>query len=211
MRYNILLLIFFLTFVSMKKSDEIRFEGSWELLIKTPKKTSFHKYYYCYPKIRIDKLDNNKNLLVTSIIDISTKEIFELNHKTKKYRKVIPSIGEFLEDYNTKKSKNSSEILNYKCEQWIAKNSQKEIYISYWVADIKFREYREILQMIKNRENGYNIFLEFDNPEGMFPLRIEKKNFCREFLGEYKVTNLKIEKPSASVFRIPADYEYFKI
>jgi len=185
------------------------FEGRIELVQETHYEKSYYTYFVKDNNVRIDKFDNEHQLLQSLIIKIKDEQVYVLCPSKKLYTKLITSETEEIKDDNFKiiKTENSRIINGYNCYQWRVKNIERNTETAYWVSQNNFYFFEDLITLLNRTDKTFEFFEIIPDTQGFFPmLSVERTLLRKEKLRTY-VVNINNEKLDESKFIIPKNYK----
>lgn len=213
MKKNILFLIFGIYAVHL--FSQKNFEGKIEFLYYQ-RDTTKNVYIVKDHQVRLDQYSkkNDGTLEGSFLFNLNTKEIKLLSHKRKLWNihkstvpPVIKGTCEVLKTQNTKT------IANIKCTEYVVKNKEEDIEISYWITkDGNFNFFIPLLQLWNRKDKQSVYFSKIQNlPIGAMPmLSIEKQISTGKILSQLETVKITYEKINDNVFSIPKDFKKFE-
>jgi len=183
------------------------FEGKVEFLIREGKKMPLtFDYLVKGNMIRLENEDSSGEKGVI-LMDSSQKKMFIIVDKEKKYTEMV--IGqtkgtERKKDEKTDFSKTGKKdvILDYPCEQWIAKDQKGTTEI--WLA----QGLGSFLGFGNSKVKNSQIFWQKEaEKKGLFPLKVISLTNSGKEKSFWKVNKIEKKKIENALFKVPSNYE----
>lgn len=206
--------VFIICFCSSIGIAQKPFEGRIEFLYYQ-RDTTKNEYLVKEPYIRLDQYSKNnpQTLEGSFLFDLKSNTIKMLSHQRKLWNihksTVPPVIKGTCEVIKTGHSKN---ILGLKCYEYIVKNKEEDIEISYWITEKNYTFFIPMLQLWNRKDKQSVYFNQIKNlPAGAMPLlSTEKQISTGRILSRLEAINIKSEKLSDDAFQIPKEYKKFE-
>ncbi|GAB4452390.1 MAG: hypothetical protein OHK0036_13930 [Bacteroidia bacterium] len=191
------------------------FEGKIEFLYYK-NDTTKNVYLVKEPFVRLDQYSKNNTGSIEGsyLFNLNTKQIQILSHKRKMWSihkssvpPVIKGECEIIKTSNTKK------ILNIPCTEYIVRNKQEDIEISYWISNSGNYTFFQPLLALWNRKDKQSVyFLKItDLKLGMMPLlSVEKQISTGKIISKLETIKIEKVKLKDDDFIIPKDYKKFE-
>ncbi|GIV27125.1 MAG: hypothetical protein KatS3mg027_0939 [Bacteroidia bacterium] len=165
--------------------------------------------------VRLDQYSkkNDGSLEGSFLFNLNTKEIKMISHKRKLWNIHKSSVPPVIKGYcEVIKTSNTKTIAGHKCTEYVVKNKEEDIEISYWITTANFDFFIPLLQIWNRKDKQSVYFNKIQNlPKGSMPLlSIEKQISTGKILSKLETTKLSQEKINLSVFEIPKDYKKFE-
>ncbi|MBL7902285.1 MAG: DUF4412 domain-containing protein [Bacteroidia bacterium] len=174
------------------------FSGSIDFKYYTQKDTSHNFYLVKEPIVKLDQFGKKGGAVEGSFIfDLKAHEIKWVNPKRKLWgsqKSETPQIirGQCI----VSKTGNIKKILGYRCFEYIVRNTEENIVISYWITTDKFDFFIPLIQLWNRKDKQSIYFGQIkDLPKGSMPLLSEEKQISDGKL----LTRLEAIKITASV------------
>lgn len=189
------------------------FEGTIEFRKITPNDTSNYVYFIKGDKIRIDDIgQHTKKVEGSFLIDLKTNKMLWVNYDRKMYGEQatgLPtaSTGKF----DVKKTGNVKTIQGEKCNEYVVKNADEKIQITYWMANGKFDFFFRLLKLLNRKDKSSVYIQQLTDVTGMFPFLSSQINLDTN-KEEVKLEVTKIEKKTieTKTFDTPKDFAKFQ-
>lgn len=174
------------------------FGGSIEFKYYTQKDTNMNVYFVKEPLVKLEQYGKKRGDIIGSFIfDLKAHEIKWVNPKRKLWgfqKSETPQIirGQCI----VSKTGNIRKILGYRCYEYIVRNTEENLVISYWITTDKFEFFTPLIQLWNRKDKQSIYFGQIkDLPKGSMPLLSEEKQ-----ISDGKVlTRLEATKIMASV------------
>jgi len=166
-------------------------------------------FYVLGDKVKMDEINSKtKKPETTYLANVNYRTMQTINHNKKIYIDKNTSSTSEAPEITFEKTKNLKTINGYKCVEYIVKNEDEDIEISYWLGKGKFDFYEPFENMLNSKENIYLYLMQIDNISAMIPFEaVEKQK------GEIKTTltaiSVKKDPPEEYIFSLPKDYTKF--
>jgi hypothetical protein len=212
MRISIIILFFITNLITYSYSqNKENFEGIITYKKETMFDTVFYNYYIKDKKVRIDYIQKNGKLQKYKIIDFGKGEYKVVNPDKKLYVQSFITITKYPEHKNLEISKtgNYKTINDKVCFQWIVKDKSQNSVVTYWVYDIGYKYFSNILEVLDETEKISLYFIHIPDTGGYVPLLSEERSYLRE--ERMKMSSQKIMKVSVddNIFEVPKGYVLF--
>ncbi len=212
MRISIIILFFITNLITYNYSqNKENFEGIITYKKETMFDTVFYNYYIKDKKVRIDYIQKNGKLQKYKIIDFGKGEYKVVNPDKKLYVQSFITITKYPEHKNLEISKtgNYKTINDKVCFQWIVKDKSQNSVVTYWVYDIGYKYFSNILEVLDETEKISLYFIHIPDTGGYVPLLSEERSYLRE--ERMKMSSQKIMKVSVddNIFEVPKGYVLF--
>lgn len=98
-----------------------------------------------------------------------------------------------------------------KCSEYIVKNAEEKVQVTYWMASNNFDFFFKLLKVLNRKDKSAVYVQQITGAEGMFPFLSSQVNLETN-KEEVKMEVTKIEKKTidASKFETPKDYQKFQ-
>lgn len=166
-------------------------------------------FYVLGDKVKMDEINSKtKKPETTYLANVNYRTMQTINHSKKMYIDKNTNSTSEAPEITFEKTKNLKTINGYKCVEYIVKNEDDDIEISYWLGKGKFDFYEPFESMLNSKENIYLYLMQIENISGMIPFEaVEKQK------GEVKTTltatSVKKDPPEEYIFSLPKDYTKF--
>lgn len=202
--------LFLFTSLTVQANSKIQnFEGSINLKKETVYDTTLIAIHVKGPLVRIDEMDQRKNLLNSYIINLDDKSVMALSPQRKLYSEVKNMANNQKEKRDTQliRTNNCMVYNGYKCSQMRVKCKSRDTEIAYWVSQEKFEFFSSLLKVLKSTKINLDFFEYFPETEGFFPVLTINRTLMRKERMKLAVANIQKEILSENRFRIPLDYQ----
>lgn len=189
------------------------FNGTIEFKYSTQKDTSVNVYFIKDNLVKLDQYGKRNGAVEGSFIfDLKSNEIKWVNPKRKLWglqKSETPQIirGQCI----VTKGTNIKKISGIKCQEYIVRNSEENIVITYWISSEKFDFFIPLLKLWNAKDKQRMYFGQIkDLPKGSMPLMSEEKTISEgKLLTKLEVTKIDPKVPSDENMAIPANYTKF--
>lgn len=191
------------------------FEGKIEFLYYK-NDTTKNAYLVKEPFVRLDQYskNNTENIEGSYLFNLNTKQIQLLSHKRKMWSIHKSSVPPVIKgECEVIKTSNTKKILNILCTEYIVRNKQEDIEISYWISNSGNYSFFYPMLNLWNRKDKQSVyFLKItDLKPGMMPLlSIEKQISTGKILSKLETIKIEKIKLKNDDFLIPKDYKKFE-
>jgi hypothetical protein len=190
------------------------FSGSIEFRYYTQKDTSLNHYLVKEPLVKLDRIgDKGKSVEGSFIFDLKTHEIKWVNPKRKLWgsqKSETPQVirGQCI----VSKTGNIKKILGYRCFEYIVRNTEENVVISYWITTDKFDFFVPLLQLWNRKDKQSIYFGQIkDLPKGSMPLLSEEKQISDgKILTRLEAIKITPSVPTAENMGVPAGYSHME-
>ena len=189
------------------------FEGTIEFKKHTTTDTVNYIYYVKGDKVRLDEIGSkSKKVEGSFLIDLKTNQMLSLSHERKLYIEQAsgtPAVVNGKPD--VKKTGNVKTIQGMKCNEYVVKNDEEKVQVTYWLASGKFDFFAKLLKILNRKDKSAVYFGLLTGVEGMFPFLSSQINL-ETGKEEVKMEVTKIDKKAvgADMFEVPKDYQKFQ-
>ena len=189
------------------------FEGVIEFKKQTTTDTVSYIYYVKGDKVRIDEIGSkSKKPEGSFIIDLKTNSMVSLSHDRKVYIEQGTGIPATITgNPQVTKTKNVKTILGVKCNEYIVKNTDEKVQVTYWMAPGKYNFFFTLLKILNRKDKSAVYIQKLTEVDGMFPFLSTQLNLETNTV-EVKMEVTKVDKKAIDVskFEIPKDYQKFQ-
>ena len=189
------------------------FEGVIEFKKQTSTDTVNYIYHVKGDKVRLDEIGNkSKKVEGSFIIDLKTNSMVSLSHERKLYIEQAPGTPATVTGKpEVTKTTNVKTILGVKCNQYVVKNSDEKVQVTYWMGSGKFDFFFKLLKVLNRKDKSAVYVQQLTGVDGMFPFLSSQVNL-ETGKEEIKMEVTKIDKKTvdAAKFDIPKDYQKFQ-
>jgi len=202
--------IFLFTSLTVQANSKIHnFEGSINLKKETVYDTTLIAIHVKGPLVRIDEMDQRKNLLNSYIINLDDKSVIALSPQRKLYSEVKTIVNNQKEKRDTQliRTNNSMVYNGYSCSQMRVKCKSRDTEIAYWVSQEKIEFFSSLIKILKNTKINIEVFEYFPETEDFFPVLTLDRTLLRKERMKLAVANIQKEILSENRFKIPLDYQ----
>ncbi|MGZ4041782.1 MAG: DUF4412 domain-containing protein [Bacteroidia bacterium] len=189
------------------------FNGSIDFKYATLKDTTSNTYVVKDKLVKLDSYGKKSgNIEGSYIIDLNTNIIKWTNPKRKmwgEHKSETPPI--IKGKIEVTKGSNTKSIQGYKCTEYIAKNSEENTIITYWIASDKFTFFNPVLKLWNRKDKQSVYYGQITGlPEGSMPLLSEEKTLSDgKAVSRLEVVKVNKTIPNENEMSVPADYSKF--
>ncbi|MFI5164148.1 MAG: DUF4412 domain-containing protein, partial [Bacteroidia bacterium] len=189
------------------------FEGVIEFKKQTTTDTVNYIYYIKGDKVRLDEIGSkSKKAEGSFIIDLKTNQILSLSHDRKLYIEQgsgNPAVMTGKAD--VKKTGNTKTLQGMKCTEYVVRNDDEKVQVTYWMAGTNFDFFFKLLKVLNRKDKSSVYVQQITGAEGSFPFLSSQLNLETN-KEEVKMEVTKVEKKTvdASKFEVPKDYQKFQ-
>ena len=208
---------FYLLLTSLLLLSPVLRAESFEGLIKFRQYTSYDttllKYFIRNNKIRINKYNNDGQLIECLLVDTEKEKVTALNPQKKLYRPLELENKDHTEEdenYVIIRRGNHKKINGVKCYQWRVRNRKSNTEIAYWVAAKKFDFFHDLIGLLQKTNKIYDFFSEIPGKNGMFPFLSVERTLLRKERQRLTVAEITGKSMEESLFEIPDDYRMIR-
>lgn len=206
--------LFFLYFFATAGSISAQsFEGVIEFKKQTTTDTVNYIYYVKGDKVRLDEIGNvSKKPGGSFIVDLKTNSMFSLSHERKLYIEQAPGTPVTITGKpEIIKTGNVKTILGQKCSEYVVKNPDEKVQVTYWLASGKYDFLLRFLKILNRKDKTSLYFQQLTGIEGMFPFLSVQTNLETNSVDvRMEVTRVEKKTIDAAKFDIPKDYQKFQ-
>jgi hypothetical protein len=189
------------------------FEGVIEFKKQTTTDTVNYIYYVKGDKVRLDEIGSkSKKVEGSFIIDLKTNTMLSLSHERKLYiEQASGTPAPVTGKPEVKKTGNTKMIQGVKCTEYIVKNPDEKVQVTYWMADGHFDFFFKLLRVLNRKDKSAVYVQQITGAGGMFPFLSSQVNLETN-KEEVKMEVTKVEKKTVepSKFEVPKDYQKFQ-
>lgn len=189
------------------------FEGVIEFKKQTSTDTVNYIYYVKGDKVRLDEIGSkSKKVEGSFIIDLKTNSMVSLSHERKLYIEQAPGTPATVTGKpEVKKTGTVKTILGVKCNEYVVKNADEKVQVTYWMGSGKFDFFFKLLKVLNRKDKSAVYVQQLTNVDGMFPFLSSQVNLETN-QEEIKMEATKVAKKTvdANMFEMPKDYQKFQ-
>jgi len=186
------------------------FSGSIDFKYYTQKDTSLNYYLIKEPLVKLDRFgDKGKTVEGSFIFDLQAHEIKWVNPKRKLWGSQKSETPQIIRGACiVSKTGNIKKILGYRCYEYIVRNTDENIVISYWITSDKFDFFIPLLQLWNRKDKQSIYFGQIkDLPKGSMPLLSEEKQISDgKVLTRLEAVKIVSSVPSDESMGVPSGY-----
>ena len=189
------------------------FEGVIEFKKQTTTDTVNYIYYVKGDKVRLDEIGSkSKKVEGSFIIDLKTNSMLSLSHERKLYIEQAsgtPAVVTGKPD--VKKTGNVKTIQGIKCSEYIVRNADEKVQVTYWMGGTNYDFFFKLLKVLNRKDKSAVYVQQLTDVDGMFPFLSSQINIETN-KEETKMEVTKVEKKAVdqSKFEVPKDYQKFQ-
>ncbi len=190
------------------------FTGSLEFRYAKDKDTSTNVYHVKGNKVKLDQYSrkNQGHVEGSFLFDLNAGEIKFINPKRKLWgmqKNQTPQVitGECV----VTKGRNTKTIAGYRCGEYIVKNTEEDLIITYWITQEKFNFFIPLIKLWNRPDKQSIYFGQIRNlPQGSMPMMSEEKQLSTgKSLSKLEITKVEKTNLPDATFSVPADYAKF--
>ncbi|HQQ92922.1 MAG TPA: DUF4412 domain-containing protein [Bacteroidia bacterium] len=189
------------------------FNGTIEFRYLTQIDTNTNVYLVKDNIVRLDQYGKKSNAVEGSFIfDLKSNEIKAVNPKRKTWvlqKSETPQIirGQCI----VTKGASTKKILGYKCQEYIVRNAEENVVITYWITSDKFEFFAPLIKLWNRKDKQSIYFGQISGlSKGSMPLLSEERQLSDgKMLTKLEATKIDLKAPSDESLQIPAGYTKF--
>ncbi len=189
------------------------FEGVIEFKKQTSTDTVNYIYYVKGDKVRLDEIGSkSKKVEGSFIIDLKTNSMVSLSHERKLFIEQAPGTPATVTGKpEVKKTGTVKTILGVKCNEYVVKNADEKVQVTYWMGSGKFDFFFKLLKVLNRKDKSAVYVQQLTSVDGMFPFLSSQVNLETN-KEEVKMEVTKVDKKTvdAKMFEMPKDYQKFQ-
>ena len=189
------------------------FEGVIEFRKQTTTDTINYVYYIKGDKVRIDEIGvKSKKVEGSFIIDLKSSTMLSLSHDRKLYLEQASGTPAVMTGKaDVKKTGNVKTLQGFKCNEYVVKNADEKIQVTYWMGAGKFDFFFKLLKVLNRKDKSAIYIQQLTGVDGMFPFLSSQMNL-ETGKEEIKMEVVKVQKKAvdATQFDVPKDYQKFQ-
>ena len=200
-------------FTGMLIASAQSFEGSIEFKKQTTTDTVNYIYYVKGDKVRLDEIGSkSKKVEGSFIVDTKANTMIALNHDRKLYFEQASGTPATVNGKpEVKKTGNVKTIQGMKCNEYIVKNTDEKVQVTYWMVGNNFNFFFKVLKVLNRKDKSAVYVQQITGAEGMFPFLSSQINLeTNKEEVKMEVTKIDNKSVDASKFEIPKDYKKFQ-
>lgn len=206
----VFLWVIVLKLVFFQQAQAEGFEGSITLRKQTFYDTTCYVFSVKEDMVRIDEKNVHDQVMLSLIINTSTKNVTALSPTQKMYTTIYKSHAAVTDDVKIVKTDNFKLIDGYKCYQWRVRNSTLNSDISIWVCAIDFQFFNDAITILQQTDD-YGTYCKFfyaiPGTPGYFPILVEERTFLRDEKLRIAVKDIVRQPIDAKLFEVPREYK----
>ena len=208
-----LLLSSLFVFAGMLIASAQAFEGVIEFKKQTTTDTVNYIYYVKGDKVRLDEIGSkSKKVEGSFIIDLKTNTMLSLSHERKLYIEQASGTPAAINGKpEVKKTGATKTIQGVKCSEFIVKNADDKVQVTYWMGGSNYNFFFKLLKVLNRKDKSAVYVQQITEADGMFPYLSSQVNLETN-KEEVKMEVTKMEKKvvDATKFEVPKDYQKFQ-
>jgi len=189
------------------------FEGVIEFKKQTTTDTINYVYYIKGEKVRIDEIGvKSKKIEGSFIIDLKSSSMLSLSHDRKLcFDNASGTLAVMTGKAEVKKTGNVKTLQGFKCTEYVVKNADEKIQVTYWMGSGKFDFFFKLLKVLNRKDRSAIYIQQLTGVDGMFPFLSSQLNL-ETGKDEIKMEVVKVQKKvvDATQFDVPKDYQKFQ-
>jgi hypothetical protein len=189
------------------------FEGVIEFKKQTTTDTVNYIYYVKGDKVRLDEIGSkSKKVEGSFIIDLKTSSMLSLSHERKLYIEQASGTPAAMNGTaEVKKTGASKTIQGVKCNEYIVKNPNEKVQVTYWMAEGKYDFFFKLLKVLNRKDKSAVYVQQIADASGSFPFLSSQVNLeTNKEEVKMEVTKLQKKTVDATLFEVPKDYQKFQ-
>jgi len=200
-------------FAGMFLASAQSFEGTIAFKKQTLTDTVSYIYYVKGDKIRLDEIGSKSRKVEGSfIIDLKTNSMVSLSHERKLYIEQASGTPAVMAGKaDVKKTGNTKTLQGVKCNEYVVKNADEKIQVTYWMASGNYDFFFKLLKVLNRKDKSSVYVQQLTGVDGMFPFLSSQINLeTNKEEVKLEVTKLEKKTVDAKMFEIPKDYAKFQ-
>jgi hypothetical protein len=189
------------------------FEGTIAFKKQTPTDTVSYVYYVKGDKVRLDEIGSkSKKVEGSFLIDLKTSSMVSLSHDRKLYiEQASGTPAAMTGKADVKKTGNVKKIQGTSCSEYVVKNADEKVQVTYWMASGNYDFFFKLLKILNRKDKSSVYIMQLTGVDGMFPFLSSQVNTATNE-EEIKLEVTKVDKKTvdAKMFDIPKDYTKFQ-
>jgi len=189
------------------------FQGVIEFKKQTSTDTVNYIYYIKGDKVRLDEIGSkSKKVEGSFIIDLKTNKIFSLSHERKIFiEQAAGSPAVMKGKAEAKKTGKVKTIQGTKCAEYIVKNEDEKVQVTYWMGGSNFNFFFKLLKVLNRKDKSAVYIQQLKKVDGKFPFLSTQINLeTKKVDTKMEITKLQKKKVDDSMFIVPKDYQKFQ-
>ena len=189
------------------------FEGVIEFKKQTTTDTVNYIYYVKGDKVRLDEIGSkSKKVEGSFIIDLKTSSMLSLSHERKLYIEQASGTPATMNGKpDVKKTGASKTIQGVKCNEYVVKNADEKVQVTYWMAEGKYDFFFKLLKILNRKDKSAVYVQQITGVDGSFPFLSSQVNLdTNKEEVKMEVTKLQKKAVDASMFEVPKEYQKFQ-
>jgi hypothetical protein len=189
------------------------FEGTIEFRKQTTTDTVNYIYYVKGDKVRLDEIGSkSKKVEGSFIIDLKTNSMLSLSHERKLYiEQASGTPATMIGKAEVKKTGATKTIQGVKCNEYVVKNPDEKVQVTYWMAEGKYDFFFKLLKVLNRKDKSAVYVQQITGVDSSFPFLSSQINLdTNKEEVKMEVTKLQKKAVDASLFEVPKDYQKFQ-
>lgn len=188
-----------------------QFEGTITYVKTTLDDTSYFAYHIKGLKVRVDGLSDDFSLLNSVILDLEegTKTAIDVSRQL--YSRIQPYRQPVVEGIQVNAERqNTKTVAGYQCEQWLLMDQSNNTVLTYWMADLNYPYFQQLLELKGASDRISSYFISFTPPNGFVPLAAVERSLLRTERSRIEAISVEEKTLEDSLFEIPDNYDFFE-
>jgi len=203
---NFLFALFLFITAPVNNSDS--FEGKIKLVEESNYNTTFYTYTIKNKQIRVDKFDQNHEIIQSMLVNLENEQMIVLSPSKKlyTYQELSRNLNTTNENFEVIKTKNTRLLNGKKCYQWRVRNVEQNTEVTYWVSESNFYFFNDFIKLLNCTEQTFTFFEKIPNSQGFFPILTVERTLLRKIKKQISVIEINHQKVNDTTFEIPKDF-----
>jgi len=203
---NFLFALFLFITAPVNNSDS--FEGKIKLVEESNYNTTFYTYTIKNKQIRVDKFDQNHEIIQSMLVNLENEQMIVLSPSKKlyTYQELSRNLNTTNENFEVIKTKNTRLLNGKKCYQWRVRNVEQNTEVTYWVSESNFYFFNDFIKLLNCTERTFTFFEKIPNSQGFFPILTVERTLLRKIKKQISVIEINHQKVNDTTFEIPKDF-----
>ncbi len=190
-----------------------QFEGTLEFRMETKKDTNNNVYYIKGNNVKLDQIGKKSGKVEGSFVfDLAAGTIKFVSPSRKVWGETKSETPPIVKGTcEVTKTKNTKTVIGKKCTEYIVKNVEENIMISYWITTDKIDFFMPLVKLWNRKDKASVYFNQIkDLPKGSMPMISYETTVDGTPIGKLEVTKLEKKAIDISQVSVPADYKKFE-
>ncbi len=203
---NFLFALFLFITAPVNNSDS--FEGKIKLVEESNYNTTFYTYTIKNKQIRVDKFDQNHEIIQSMLVNLENEQMIVLSPSKKlyTYQELSRNLNTTNENFEVIKTKNTRLLNGKKCYQWRVRNVEQNTEVTYWVSESNFHFFNDFIKLLNCTERTFTFFEKIPNSQGFFPMLTVERTLLRKIKKQISVIEINHQKVNETTFEIPNNF-----